>query len=1036
MSTKTTKLAYIGFLAGLALVGLIVIPIYAATPPFLLQWGSLGTGNGEFNNPAGVAVSGTTVYVADSFNHRIQKFTVDSVAATFVISWGTTGITGTANSQFNTPLALAVDSAGYVFVADTNNHRIQKFDSDGNYSTQWGTLGPGNSEFNGPCGIAFGSGWIYVADTQNNRIQVFDPTGAFSTTWGTPGNGNGQFNKPTGIAVDSFGDVYVADSDNNRIQKFDGAGTFLTTWGITGTQLGQFMRPTGVAVDSSSNVYVVDSGNNRIQVFGSFGNLITAWGTYGSGDGQFALVSGIAVDSSGNSYVADTGNNRIQKFGPLPISTPPKTSPLTFIFEVGASGAGDGQFNYPTDIALDGAGNVYVVDTNNSRIQKFDSSGKYSTQWGSYGEADGQFSNPTGIAISGTNVYVADHGNSRVQVFDTNGGFSASWPITSPTGIALDSAGNFYITDDINIMVYKCDSSGGLVTQWGGMGVDDGKFVGLGDVAINTAGEVFVIDTYIGSSRIQKFTNTGSFLAKFGSYGTDNGQFDATGLAIDRGGNIYVADGGIYLGNNRIQQFSSDHAYLSTITGTLTSNFTNPRGVAVTGDGKTVYVADTGNNRIAKFGVTVTPTDYVLAFGEYGSGQGQFNKPGGIAVDNRPTSLRTSAVRATADNYVYVADMLNHRIQKFTNQGAFVLEWSSWDSDHFQSPSGVAYGSAHNRVYVADTFSHRIVYFSPSGGYQGQWGSFGIGSSNFAWPSGVAVDEPGYVYVADTVNNRIQKFNSVGAFQTSFGPNISGLAGALNHPSGVAIDHSLCVYVSDTGSHRIVKLDSAGNLVKAWGSFGSGDTQFNNPVGITIGSNFVIIADTGNNRLMKYTRDGVFIAQLDTFGSASVEFNNVTGVALDSHGDVYSTDTNNHTVKVYKVWHSIYLPLVLRAPTITALAEPVAAVPSRPATPGETFYSAPLTLSVSALPSGGMFYLSSQPGAVQPVLVDDMVALVKGGSDIFSYDFWQSGVSTPAAVQVPRSVVEQILAGGVTIEYRDLYGAMVSASAVWLIWVP
>src|SRR5512136_3396675 len=140
MSTKMMKLAYVGFLVGLALVGLVVIPTHAAAPPFLLKWGSLGTGNGQFYNPAGVAVSGTTVYVADSFNHRIQKFAVDSVTATFVISWGTTGITGTANSQFNTPSAVAVDSAGYVYVADTNNHRIQKFDSDGNYIAQWGAF--------------------------------------------------------------------------------------------------------------------------------------------------------------------------------------------------------------------------------------------------------------------------------------------------------------------------------------------------------------------------------------------------------------------------------------------------------------------------------------------------------------------------------------------------------------------------------------------------------------------------------------------------------------------------------------------------------------------------------------------------------------------------------------------------------------------------------------------------------------------------------------------------------------------------------
>ena len=934
MSTSTRafkQLLFVCLLAGLALAGLVALPARAAAPPFEFAWGELGAAEGEFNNPAGVAATGDgkIVYVADSYNHRIQKFNVDHTAliATFATSWGTTGIPGTADGEFNTPSAVAVDGSGNVYVADTNNHRIQVNGGSG-FVTKWGSGSPGagDTEFDTPSGVAASGTYVFIADSRNNRIKVYDSSSEkLVYSWGVAGSGDGEFNNPVGVAADGAGYVYVADSDNNRIQKFavdSVTATFVISWGTAGTLLGQFTRPTGVAVDASNNVYVADSGNNRIQVFDSSGGFVTTWGGFGSGDGEFMLVSGVAVDGDGHSYIADTGNSRIQEFGALS-STPPSPTPsaLALVGEWGQSGSENGNFNTPTDMALDGDGNVYVVDAGNGRIQKFDRDGEFSTTWGSKGPDLGQFNSPTSIAVSGTHVYVADQGNGRVQVFNTGGGFEASWPFTSPAGIALDSAGNIYVADSRYNLLYKRDSNGGPIMQWGGPGMGDGQFYAIGDVAVNTAGQILVADAEPTGPRVQEFTNTGGFLAKFGGAGTGNGQFfTPASLSIDRGGNIYVADSGnIDHPNGRIQQFGSDNGYLFTIDDSaLTGHgtFNGPRGVAVTGDGSLLYVADTGNNRILKFGLAAPPT-YVRSFGEYGSGDGQFNMPGGIAVDNPLSALSAGQAGAQAVGYVYVADTLNSRVQRFTSLGVFVSQWSSWwpysPTDRFSAPGGVAYSSFNKWVYVADTFFNRIVYFTPSGGYLGQWGTKGTGPYQFDHPVGVAVDALGYVYVTDTGNNRVEKFNSVGSYRYySWGPTISGLNPPLKRPSGVAVDSLYNVYISDTGNHRIVELDSKGNLVRTWGSLGGGDDQFNGPVGITLGGGFATIADTGNNRLMKYSTDGKFIAQVGTRGSAPGQFNNVTGVVYDGYGNVYAADTNNHTVKVFESVWLTWLPVVFK----------------------------------------------------------------------------------------------------------------------------
>jgi DNA-binding beta-propeller fold protein YncE len=260
------------------------------------------------------------------------------------------------------PEAVAVDQSDNVYVADSGNQQIQKFNSNGGFITKWGTLGAGPSEFANPGGIAVDqTGNVYVADSSNHRVQKFTSTGGFIGQWGEAGSEDGQLLWPGGIAVDQSGNVYVADRGNNRVQKFNSTGGFITKWGSFGWDNGEFIGPSGIAADQSGNVYVASYGDGRIQKFTSSGGFITKWGTSGTGNGELYLPYEVAVDQSGNVYVADSDNHRIQKF----------TSNGGFITKWGTLGSSNGKFSGPLGVAVDQSGNVYVADTSNHRIQKF-----------------------------------------------------------------------------------------------------------------------------------------------------------------------------------------------------------------------------------------------------------------------------------------------------------------------------------------------------------------------------------------------------------------------------------------------------------------------------------------------------------------------------------------------------------------------------------------------------------------------------------------------------------------------------------------
>jgi streptogramin lyase len=280
---------------------------------------------------------------------------------------------------------------------------------------EWGEPGSSAGQFYEPSGIACdSSGNIYVADTLNNRIQKFDGQGRFISTWGSVGSALGLFDAPQGIAVDSSDCIYVADGSNHRIQKFDRDGNFITSWGALGSAEGLFDRPVGVAVDSSDNIYVADSGNDRVQKFDRNGNFISGWGSTGSRAGQFDSPQAIAIDLHATEdalrdsvYVSDA-NNRIQRFDPDGV----------FVAEFGSEGRDDGQFTDPIGIGIDPSSHLVVSDSGNLRVQELDWDGGFITKWGGFGRGDGQFDGPTGVSVttSGT-IYVSDSRNDRIQVF-------------------------------------------------------------------------------------------------------------------------------------------------------------------------------------------------------------------------------------------------------------------------------------------------------------------------------------------------------------------------------------------------------------------------------------------------------------------------------------------------------------------------------------------------------------------------------------------------------------------------------------------
>jgi predicted membrane-bound mannosyltransferase/sugar lactone lactonase YvrE len=297
--------------------GMIQLPAQAIV-------GAAGAEPGLFNAPRNIAVARDgSLYVADTFNHRIQHLAPDGTVLQVWGSFADASQTEAPGGTFNEPWGVAVAPDGTVYVADTWNHRVQRFTSTGTFLSMYGTFGQAESltAFWGPRGVAVDRrGRVFVADTGNKRIVVFDSRGQGLTAMGEVGFGAGQLDEPVGVAVDSGGRVYVADTWNQRIQVFvetsPNAFTYDREWPVDAWYGQSLDNKPFLAAGPGDRVCASDPEAFRVLCFKSDGTFEFGWGEYGAGANQVGLLGGLAFGPQGAIWVADAGNARVMEFMP------------------------------------------------------------------------------------------------------------------------------------------------------------------------------------------------------------------------------------------------------------------------------------------------------------------------------------------------------------------------------------------------------------------------------------------------------------------------------------------------------------------------------------------------------------------------------------------------------------------------------------------------------------------------------------------------------------------------------------------------
>jgi tripartite motif-containing protein 71 len=525
---------------------------------FEAEWGSYGGGHGQFGPIGGLATDGAgNVYVVDSSHNRIEKFDPNG---SFILAWGRGGSEPGqfhfgSSQDYTKPPGGGIAVAGeFVYVADSGNDRVQRFNLQGGEAMSWGGKGSAPGQFSYPRGVAANAAEVLVSDDDNHRIEKFAPEGAFIATVGSQGTGAGQFGFPYGVALDAAGNAYVADDINHRVVKLDPQLGFAGAWGGFGTRPGQLAFPRALAADPAGNTYVADTANDRISVFDPEGNFLRALGISARGPGQLTGPRGLAIDPTGRLLASDTVGNRLELFAP-------------------GSGAFAGQWTLaagrglsrPAGLAVDPLGSVYIADAGNARVSRFWGDGTYLSEIGGPANLGGaQLSGASGVAVSPTATYVADGAHNRVLVYGPEGALKAKWgaeggngqPGTGPAqfdhpqALAVGPGGDVYVADTGNDRVQRLSPDGALQGAWGGRGSGDGRFRSPNGIAVDAAGDVYVLDSE--NNRVEAFDSGGRFLDRWGNRGVGLGQLSQpAGLAVGCEGSVYVAD----TNNNRIQRF-------------------------------------------------------------------------------------------------------------------------------------------------------------------------------------------------------------------------------------------------------------------------------------------------------------------------------------------------------------------------------------------------------------------------------------------------------------------------------------------------
>jgi sugar lactone lactonase YvrE len=640
-------------------------------------------------------------------------------------------------------------------------------------------------------------GNVYIAETGQNLVRKVATNGIISTVAGTGFrdlNGNGRFSgdcgaatnaelfSPQCVAIDTLGNLFFTDQANNRVRKVDTNGMITTvagngTGGFSGdggvATNAEINSATGVAVDTAGNLYIADSGNEVIRKVDTNGVIRTVAGdrTAGySGDAGSATNAslnnpmGVVVDGAGAIYIADAANNRIRRVGVNGI--------ITTAAGNGTNGySGDGSFatnaelGNASGVTLDAAGNLFVADTLNERIRKVDSNGIISTVAGN------------GFTTNGVGTGPGDDGG-----FSGDGGAATNAELNSPMGVAVDYAGNCFISDHFNLRIRKVDTNDVITTIAGNgsQAIGGDAFGGDGgpasmaqlnlaeDVATDGEGRLFVVDRQ--NTRIRKVDTNGviTTLAGPGNYGIigDGGPatnallFSPNGVTVDGAGNVYIAD----TLDQRIRKVNASNI-ITTVAG---DGFTSSQ----------IYGGYSGDNGPAT--------------------NAELNLPIGAAVDS--------------SGNLFIADAKNGRVRKVDTNGIITTF-----AGNLSYPVRLAFDTAGN-LLIADIQQHNVRRVDTNGiistvagtGTSGSTGDGGAATNaELNSPSAIAADSAGNLYIADQFQNVIRRVDPQGVITTVVGNGYLGdgssTVGGYSGDGGPAIDAELCV---PTG----LAVDGAGNL--------------------------------------------------------------------------------------------------------------------------------------------------------------------------------------------------------------------------------
>ncbi len=872
----------------------------------------------RFNEPYGLTTDAIgNLYVADYANNRIRKIGIPTQTYTWSPSISTVNTTldntkvfptevttytvtattsigctasGMIKVKINLPASITTLNAtpNIICAGDTVKLKLTAPQGGPIVSTfaGSGTIGGANGTgstagFYNPSSLATDkAGNMYVADVNNHRIRKITQAGVVSTFAGSGTAGSkdstgigASFNLPIAVATDTAGNVFVSDRGNRKIRKITPAGVVSTYAGsgALGNSNGSsattatFNSPFGIAIDTFGNVYMADDGNHNIRKI--IGNTVyhltgSINGISGSIDGissnaSFSFPSGIAIDANGIIYVADRGNNKIRKVVSNGVTT----------YAGSGTGFADGpastaQFSSPWGVTTDAEGNVYVADGNNQRIRKITTTGVVSTIAGSstQGSADSigtmaTFNNPYALTIDESdNIYVADYGNHKIRKITILPTQSYAWsPLTSSLTTIADSTKAFPIAT--TTYTVKATNNLGCRTT------------STVDVTVNTVYDTIHQTICEGDS----YTFNGMARTTSGFYHDTLG--NALGCDSIRVLNLVVnpvpimatisaTPNSICAGDSANLKATTASSIVSSITGFI--NFTD---IASDAYGNK-YVVDQQQNNIRK----VTQDGIVTIF----AGSGTAGSADGLGLSasfNSPTSIATDV----AGN-LYVTDYNNYKIRKITSDGVVSTiagtgvmgnQNGTTANATFSSLTAIAIDTAGN-IYVSD--NNRIRKIAASGlvtafagtGLQGS--TDGSGSiAQFDSPNGLTTDISGNIFVADGGNHKIRKITPAGVVTTFAGSSTSGSADGIgssasfSYPADISSDTDGNLYVSDYSNHKIRKVTPTGAVTTIVGLGVSGHIDgigsvatFYYPRGITIDANgHLFVIELSTNMLRK-----------------------------------------------------------------------------------------------------------------------------------------------------------------------------------------